>query len=333
MKIIIFLSIGAFGTVEASIGCTCADDIARISTKYDGALETVFSRLAALEEGRAKQANRDEPTSAGRNLLAAGNVPTRIDGASVVTRSVEAENVNVATLNITGDMYISGQLYWHNIPVGFDVPTLAPTPPPTPRPSPRPTSFYESASYYGGGWTFVNVPSKSQVDTFDLTAISPGTYAALEYHISSPFNEVLIQRLSAQWCGSWGISSYWVGAASGTGASMGLRADDNYFYYYNNQHGHLWVRQPASYLENGCAAVGCSCYNSDSGHGISTDTLGVTITELEVDGSAVRVHFPALKTQLTVGDFDSLIGQPQCSFGGCNADSDVIYQVFVRATI
>ena len=56
--------------------------------------------------------------------------PTRIDQGSVATKSMET-----AQLNITGDIYISGTIYWHGLPVGFNMPSLAPTLAPTAQPT------------------------------------------------------------------------------------------------------------------------------------------------------------------------------------------------------
>ena len=150
-KASLLLLVGNIGAVGASSGeCTCTDAIAKLTARYDGALEAVLSRLAALEARHSTHAGSAKHLSSRRSILESpsNNMPTRIDGASMATSSVEASfveagRINVATINITRDVYITGQLFWHNIPVGFNAPTLAPTViptlPPTPLPSNRPT--------------------------------------------------------------------------------------------------------------------------------------------------------------------------------------------------
>ena len=315
--------------------CDCAEAVARLDEKYQTMFATVLSRLAALEHGASPDgdsSNESSSISQRRGLLVAGgSIPrTQID-----SRKVKTHAVTTTSINITGNLYLSGTFFWHDEPVGFAVPSIVPSPVPSPSPTPDPSAFFEADSYYGGGWTFVNVASRSKRDTDDLEIVVPGTYALLSYVITTPFNEVLVERVSAEWCSSWlSSSAHWVGAAVGSGSAMGVRADDAYFYYYNNQAAHLWARQPVSFMVDGCKNMGCACYDpTNPATMIDADTRGTTISELEPDGSVVRIHFPETKTQLAIGDFDSIIGVAQCGFGGCNANANVAYRVFTRSTL
>ena len=56
-----------------------------------------------------------------------------------------------------------------------------------------------SPDAYGGGWTFVNEAGRSPSDIDDLATITPGGYELPEYYIAEPFQEVLVQRVSATW--------------------------------------------------------------------------------------------------------------------------------------
>ena len=103
---------------------------------------------------------------------------------------------------------------------------------------------------YGGGWSFVNEPGRSKEDVDDVATILPESYYLPVYQVTQPFKEVLVQRISANWCDSWGRQTgHWV---SSEGASMGVQADGEYLYTYNNEGGrHIWLRQPTSYLGAG----------------------------------------------------------------------------------
>ena len=103
---------------------------------------------------------------------------------------------------------------------------------------------------YGGGWTFVNEPGRSKEDVDDVATILPESYYLPVYQVTQPFKEVLVQRISANWCDSWGRQTgHWV---SSEGASMGVQADCEYLCTYNNEGGrHIWLRQPTSYLGAG----------------------------------------------------------------------------------
>jgi len=103
---------------------------------------------------------------------------------------------------------------------------------------------------------------------------------------------------------------------------MGVQADAQFYYYYNNRGGHKWVRQPATYLPPGTCS-GCWVH---PGNGIDYDTHGVSIEDLEDDGSVVKISFPEHKSMLKVGNLDSFLEQA----GGCDANGDVKYRVYTR---
>jgi len=186
----------------------------------------------------------------------------------------------------------------------------------------RATLGSEESNNYGGGWTFVNVAGKSVLDENDLVRIKPGADTLPVYEIVVPFNEVLVKRVSDNWCDSWGKKTpYWVRP---DGASMGVQADENYWYTYNNHNGHVWLRQTTDYLQAGICK---NCW-VHPGNGNEYDTHGTTIESLEADGSLVKVVFPTAKTMLKVGNLNAFYKQG----GGCDASHDVRYRVYVRNT-
>lgn len=177
---------------------------------------------------------------------------------------------------------------------------------------------------YGGGWTFVNEAGRSKTDVNDVATISLGGYFLPVYQIVAPFKEVLVQRISDNWCDSWrGQSGYWVASS---GASMGVQADLDFWYTYNNHGGdHTWLRQSTSYLPPGS----CDACWVHPGNGNEYDTHGVTIESLELDGSVVLITFPVFKDMLKVGNLDSFYGQA----GGCDAEGPVSYRVYTRTQV
>ena len=101
---------------------------------------------------------------------------------------------------------------------------------------------------YGGGWTFVNSGGRSctNMTLANLESTPRGGYNTPTYDFQSVrFNQVLVRRLSSNWCDSWGRhTSNWVQT---DGASMGIQADDDYFYYFNNGQSHALIRAETSY--------------------------------------------------------------------------------------
>jgi hypothetical protein len=173
-----------------------------------------------------------------------------------------------------------------------------------------------------GGWTFVNELGRSQTDINDLSETAVGGYHLPVYQIDTPFTKVLVQRVSSNWCDSWGRKTgHWV---ADSGASMGVQADNEFWTYYNNGGGHTWLRQSTSYLPPG-TCNGCWVH---PGNGNEYDTHGVTIESLETDGSVVQITFPSPKTMLKVGAVDAFLN----ANGGCDADGPVSYRVYTRST-
>jgi len=197
---------------------------------------------------------------------------------------------------------------------------------------------------YGGGWIFVNELGRSTTDIDDLSAIQPEGYLLPSYNMKGlRWNEVLIQRVSPNWCDSWGRqSSKWV---EEDGASMCVQSDKDHVYCMSNHEGHSWRQQPTSHFAALCGKDGqpaCECWPFEEGlehvcfaHG---DTSGpgaknvpaphhVTIQSLEDDGSVVKVSFRGEEKVgvLRVGNYGSFLDGV-----GCGAITPVSYRVFVR---
>lgn len=135
---------------------------------------------------------------------------------------------------------------------------------------------------YGGGWVFVNEAQRSENDITDVALIEPGSYYLPSYNMKGlRWNEVMVQRMSSNWCDSWGRqSSRWV---QQDGASMCVQTDEEYVYCTNN-HDSLesdtkwnnndmgsdpqrWRRQPVSHFGAICSKEGegerqglCECW-------------------------------------------------------------------------
>jgi len=174
---------------------------------------------------------------------------------------------------------------------------------------------------YGGGWKFVNSGDRSCTDMTlsNLESTAVGGYNTPSYDFQGAmFHQVLVRRLTSNWCDSWGRNT---GTFVETdGASMGIQADDDYFYYYNNGQSHALIRAAASYRSS------CSgCWTSSvSSHQANSD---VTFESLESDGSVVKITLPSsTHSRLVIANFDAFINQA----GGCNADGPVAYQVFIK---
>jgi hypothetical protein len=210
--------------------------------------------------------------------------------------------------------------------------------------------FQESDHYrlsdYGGGWIFVNELGRSATDIEDLTEIQPEGYFLPAYNmVNLKFNEVLVRRLSPNWCDSWGRqSSKWVEA---DGASMCVQADNDHVYCTSNHNGeHSWRQQPTTHFAALCGKGGvgaCDCWPYEEGleHVCFAHSEGatghaaknvlaprhVTIHSLEEDGSVVKVSFRGeeKKGVLRVGNYGSFLDGV-----GCGAVTPVKYQVFVR---
>jgi hypothetical protein len=203
---------------------------------------------------------------------------------------------------------------------------------------------------FGGGWYFVNELGRSKTDINDLTELSPGGYHLPEYMTGKlRWNEVLIERVSHNWCDSWGRqSSHWV---EDDGASMCIQSDEHHVYCMNNADGHTWRQQPVSHFRKLCGGVDqpeCECWPAhyESGEGTKPicwthgeDATGpnqenieapkhIRILPMKDDGSVVKISFQGeMKSGvLRVGNYDAFLQDA----GGCNAVTSVKYRVYVR---
>jgi hypothetical protein len=207
-------------------------------------------------------------------------------------------------------------------------------------------SEHSRMTEYGGGWIFVNELGRSANDINDLTEIQPDGYFLPSYNMKGlRYNEVLVQRTSANWCDSWGRqSSKWV---EEDGASMCVQADDDHVYCMSNHEDkHSWRQQPTSHFAALCGKGDqpkCDCWPFEEGMehvcfapkagatGPATKNVPaprhVTIHSLEEDGSVVKVSFRGEeKTKvLRVGNYGSFLDGV-----GCGAVTPVSYRVFVR---
>jgi len=214
---------------------------------------------------------------------------------------------------------------------------------------------------FGGGWYFVNELHKSKTDINDLTALAAGGYHLPKYATGNlRWNEVLIQRVSANWCDSWGSQSdFWV---EKTGASMCIQSDSEHVYCMNNAGGnHSWRRQPVSHFGGLCGDGSdgrpeCECWPGTA-RGLSAqrqaaadnkwpacfdytkDADGPTaenvpapkhvrIMSMKSDGSVVKVSFQGEEKTgiLRVGNYNSFLQNAE----GCRAIESVQYRVYVR---
>jgi len=196
---------------------------------------------------------------------------------------------------------------------------------------------------YGGGWIFVNELGRSAEDINDLSEIQPEGYFLPNYNMKGlRWNEVLIQRVSPNWCDSWGRqSSKWV---EEDGASMCVQSDGDHVYCMSNHEGHTWRQQPTSHFAALCGRDGqpaCACWPHEEGlshvcfahnsEGAAADNKlaphHVHIASMEDDGSVVKVSFKGEEktTTLRVGNYGSFLDGV-----GCGAVTPVQYRVFVR---
>jgi hypothetical protein len=199
---------------------------------------------------------------------------------------------------------------------------------------------------YGGGWYYVHELGRSKTDIDDLTELTPGGYHLPSYVTEGlRWNEVLIQRVSHNWCDSWGRqSSYWV---EDGGASMCIQSDNEHVYCMNNGHGeHSWRQQPASHFTVNCGGQGqpaCDCWPKNKDHvcwayqreDASGPTLKnveapqhIRILSMEEDGSVVKISFQGQEKSgvLKVGNYNSFMQDAE----GCRAVTPVKYRVYVR---
>jgi hypothetical protein len=204
---------------------------------------------------------------------------------------------------------------------------------------------------FGGGWYFVNEMGRSDTDINDLTDLAPGGYHLPKYVTGKlRWNEVLVERVSQNWCDSWGAqSSYWVEEG---GASMCVQSDDEHVYCMNNGHGgHSWRQQPAAHFTVNCGAEGkpaCDCWPKNKGNlcwAYNAPTLPtsgpvlenkpaprhVRILSMKDDGSVVKISFQGEekgggKGKLSVGNYNAFMQDAE----GCRAVTPVKYRVFVR---
>lgn len=216
---------------------------------------------------------------------------------------------------------------------------------------------------FGGGWYFVNEKHKSFEDITDLTVLSTGGYHLPKYSTGSlEWNEVLIERVSNNWCDSWGRQSdYWVEEG---GASMCIQSDDEFVYCMNNNgDGHRWRRQPVSHFSALCGGEGqpdCVCwpaaktgaehkfgddlnstkaacwvYDDENPTGPAADNVPVSLSDvniqpLKTDGSVVKITFKGKvkRDTLRIGNYNSFLNNGE----GCRAIGPVQYRAYVRCT-
>jgi len=200
---------------------------------------------------------------------------------------------------------------------------------------------------YGGGWYFVNEVGRSNTDINDLTELTAGGYHLPKYVTGKlRWNEVLVERVSNNWCDSWGAqSSYWV---EDGGASMCVQSDADHVYCMNNGHGgHSWRQQPASHFTVNCGQEGlpdCDCWPKNKGnlcwayegahagkHSAENKPAPrhVRILSMEDDGSVVKISYQGEEKQgpiLRVGNYNAFMQDAE----GCRAITAVKYRVFVR---
>jgi hypothetical protein len=199
---------------------------------------------------------------------------------------------------------------------------------------------------YGGGWYYVHELGRSATDVDDLTELTPGGYHLPSYVTEGlRWNEVLIKRVSQNWCDSWGAqSSYW---AEDSGASMCIQSDSEKVYCMNNANGgHSWREQPASHFTVNCGKEGqpaCDCWPKNKDNVCwayhRADASGPTlknveapghirILSMEEDGSVVKISFQGQEKsgKLTIGNYNAFMQDGE----GCRAITPVKYQVYVR---
>jgi len=199
---------------------------------------------------------------------------------------------------------------------------------------------------YGGGWIFVNELGRSTEDINDLSEIQPEGYFLPQYNMKGlRWNEVLVQRVSPNWCDSWGRqSSKWV---EDDGASMCVQSDNDHVYCMSNHEGHTWRQQPTSHFAALCGKEGqpaCDCWPFEEGlehvcfaHDAASTSVHaaknvpaprhVTIHSLEEDGSVVKISFRGEEKVgvLRIGNYGSFLDGV-----GCGAVTPVSYRVYVR---
>jgi hypothetical protein len=198
---------------------------------------------------------------------------------------------------------------------------------------------------YGGGWYYVHELGRSATDINDLTELAPGGYHLPKYVTGKlRWNELLIERASANWCDSWGAqSSYW---AEDGGASMCVQSDDEHVYCMNNAHGkHSWRQQPVDHFTVNCGGEGqpaCACWPKNKENvcwSWDTQKSGPTLENKEApghvrilsmkdDGSVVKISFQGEEKtgKLSVGNYNSFMQDAE----GCRAITPVKYRVYVR---
>jgi hypothetical protein len=199
---------------------------------------------------------------------------------------------------------------------------------------------------FGGGWYYVHEIGRSPTDINDLTELAPGGYHLPQYVTGNlRWNEVLIQRVSHNWCDSWGAqSSYWV---EDGGASMCVQSDNEHVYCMNNAHNqHSWRQQPVDHFTVNCGMEGqpaCACWpknkdnlcwawNRDDAAGATLDNKEapghVRILSLKDDGSVVKISFQGEEKTgtLKVGNYNAFMQDAE----GCRAITAVKYRVYVR---
>jgi hypothetical protein len=199
---------------------------------------------------------------------------------------------------------------------------------------------------FGGGWYFVNEVGRSNSDINDLTELAPGGYHLPKYVTGKlRWNEVLVERVSQNWCDSWGAqTSYWV---EDGGASMCVQSDDEHVYCMNNGHGgHSWRQQPAAHFTVNCGGEDkpeCECwpktkenvcwaYQREDASGPTLENKEaprhVRILSMKDDGSVVKISFQGEEKTgtLNVGTYNAFMQDAE----GCRAITPVKYRVFVR---
>ena len=97
----------------------------------------------------------------------------------------------------------------------------------------------------------MNELGRSAEDINDLSEFQPKGYFHPKYNMKDlTWNEVLIQRVSPNWCDSWGRqSSKWV---EDDGAGMCVQSDDDNEYCMDNgEDKHTWRVRPSAHFACG----------------------------------------------------------------------------------
>jgi hypothetical protein len=140
----------------ASATARCNADVAAAAAAAEARVE---ARLAALEalafqttplSGDTEASAPHVSSPRGRRVLLSGDGARPYQLTQITHSGIVTEH-----LNVTGDMNIEGNLYWHGFPVGFQPPTSGPTQQPSPHPTHEPTTAIEHIALVQNGYALV----------------------------------------------------------------------------------------------------------------------------------------------------------------------------------